>query len=204
MFGRMGKPIDAGPLAALLGLALCGATPCVTAGGIGNELAADTQAAGVARIQEFLKQQFSAVRRKHPDWIIEQSHDAIDPRTRPGEDSAQLVLQQDRSDGADLLTLRYPFAERGAMRAYAGAGLNQTVYFEDGGEPAIMSRRNRDRSLGAAAELGAELRLSERLLLQADVRWADLDEQAALLRSEDGLVGADAVSLGVSVGWRFR
>ena len=25
-----------------------------------------------------------------------------------------------------------------------------------------------------------------------------------LLRSEDGLVGADAVSLGVSIGWRFR
>ena len=60
------------------------------------------------------------------------------------------------------------------------------------------------RSLGAAAELGAELRLSERLLLQADLRWADLDEQAALLRSEDGLVGADAVSLGVSIGWHFR
>jgi outer membrane protein len=90
------------------------------------------------------------------------------------------------------------------MRAYAGAGLNQAVYFEDGVEPAIMSRRNRDRSLGAAAELGAELRLSERLMLQADVRWADIDAQAALLRSEDGLVGADAVSLGVSVGWHFR
>jgi outer membrane protein W len=67
-----------------------------------------------------------------------------------------------------------------------------------------MSRRNRARSLGAAAELGAELRLSERLLLQADLRWADLDEQASLLRSEDGLVGADAVSLGVAIGWHFR
>ena len=56
----------------------------------------------------------------------------------------------------------------------------------------------------AAAELGAELRLSERLLLQADLRWVDLDGQAALLRSGDGLVGADAVSLGISVGWHFR
>jgi len=200
----MGKPTDPGWLAALLGLALCGASHCLAAEGIADEPAQDAQALGVARIQEFLKHQFSVVRRKRPDWIVEQSHDAVDPQTRPGQDSAQLVLQQDRRDGADLLTLRYPLAERGALRTYAGAGLNQAVYFEDGGEPAIMSRRNRDRSLGAAAELGAELRLSERLLLQADVRWAELDEQAALLRSENGLVGADAVSLGVSIGWHFR
>ena len=200
----MGKPTDPGWLAALLGLALCGASHCLAAEGTADEPAQDAQALGVARIQEFIKHQFSVVRRKRPDWIVEQSHDAVDPQTRPGQDSAQLVLQQDRRDGADLLTLRYPLAERGALRTYAGAGLNQAVYFEDGGEPAIMSRRNRDRSLGAAAELGAELRLSERLLLQADVRWAELDEQAALLRSEDGLVGADAVSLGVSIGWHFR
>lgn len=200
----MGKPTDPGWLAALLGLALCGASPDLAAEGTRDESAEDAQASSVARIQEFLKHQFSAVRRKRPDWIVEQSHDTVDPQTRPGEDSAQLVLQQDRRDGADLLTLRYPLAEHGSLRTYAGAGLNQAVYFEDGGEPAIMSRRNRARSLGAAAELGAEFRLSERLLLQADVRWADLDEQAALLRSEHGLVGADAVSLGVSIGWHFR
>lgn len=200
----MGKPTEPGWLAALLGLALCGASGGVAAEGTGNEPAEEAETAGVARIQEFLKHQFSAIRRKRPDWIVEQSHDEIDPQARPGDDSAQLVLQQDRRDGADLLTLRYPLAERGPLRTYAGAGLNQAVYFEDGGEPAIMSRRNRDRSLGAAAELGAELRLSERLLLQADLRWAELDEQAALLRSEDGLVGADAVSLGVSIGWHFR
>jgi len=200
----MDKPTDPGWLAALIGLALCGASHGLAAEGTRDPSATDAQASGAARIQEFLKHQFNAVRRKRPDWIVEQSHDAVDPQTRPGEDSAQLVLQQGRRDGADLLTLRYPLAEHGALRAYAGAGLNQAVYFEDGGEPAIMSRRNRARSLGAAAELGAELRLSERLLLQADLRWADLDEQAALLRSEDGLVGADAVSLGVAIGWHFR
>jgi hypothetical protein len=200
----MGKPTDPGWLAALLGLALCGASHGLAAEDTLDQSKADAQASGAARMQEFLKHQSSAVRRKRPDWIVEQSHDAVDPQTRPGEDSAQLVLQQDRRDGADLLTLRYPLVEHGALRAYAGAGLNQAVYFEDGGEPAIMSRRNRARSLGAAAELGAELRLSERLLLQADLRWADLDGQAALLRSEDGLVGADAVSLGVAIGWHFR
>jgi hypothetical protein len=200
----MGKPTVPGWLAALLGLALCGASHSVSAQDPANALPGDVQPSGVGRIQEFLKHQLTIVRRKRPDWIVEQSHDEIDPQPDAGDESAQLVLQQDRRDGADLLTLRYPLAERGAMRAYAGAGLNQAVYFVDGAEPAIMSGRNRDRSLGAAAELGAELRLSERLLLQADLRWVDLDGQAALLRSGDGLVGADAVSLGISVGWHFR
>jgi hypothetical protein len=36
------------------------------------------------------------------------------------------------------------------------------------------------------------------------VRWADLDDDAVLLRADDGYVGADPLAVGVSVGWRFR
>ena len=127
----------------------------------------------MAGIQEFLSTRSAPSGASVPTGSSSSRTTRSIHRRAPGDDSAQLVLQQDRRDGADLLTLRYPLAERGPLRTYAGAGLNQAVYFEDGGEPAIMSRRNRDRSLGAAAELGAELRLSERLLLQADLRWAD-------------------------------
>lgn len=201
----MGKSAAHGWHATLVAFALCSASHSIAAEGPANQPRHEAPQSVPTRVQEFLKHQLKLVRRDRPDWILEQSHDSIDPQAHPGDESAQLVLQQDRRDGAELLTLRYPLAERGSMRAYAGAGLNQAVYFEDGnGEPAIMSRRNRDRSLGAAAELGAELRFSERLLLQADVRWAEIDGDAVFLRSEDGLVGADAVSVGVSVGWRFR
>jgi len=58
--------------------------------------------------------------------------------------------------------------------------------------------------VGAAAEVGAEFRVSQQLRVNAELRWADLDTDAVLLRSEDGLVGADPLSVGVSVGWRFR
>jgi len=115
------------------------------------------------------------------------------------------VLQQERRDGPDLLTVRYPFAARGSLRTYAGAGLNQAVYHvESQTRPTLTGRSNRHRSLGGAAELGAELRVNERVNLTADVRWVELDPDASLLRSENGLVSADPVSLGVSVGWRFR
>jgi len=161
--------------------------------------------AGQSRLHELLAHTLTVVRRDRPQWLLEQSHDALDPGTPTVDDIAQLVVQQDRRDGADLLTLRYPLLSHGALRTYAGAGLNQATYFEeDGGAPVMLVRRNRQHSLGAAAEIGAEMQVSERLMVNADLRWVDLADDAILLRSGEGYVGADAVVLGLSVGWRFR
>jgi len=161
--------------------------------------------AGQSRLHELLSSTLNLVRRDRPQWLVEQSSHAMDPDASTGEEIAQLVMQQDRRDGADLLTVRYPLLARGALRTYAGAGLNRAVYFDDeGGAPVMLTRRNRQQSLGAAAEVGAELQVNRQLLVNADLRWADLDEDAVLLRGNDGYVGADAVSVGVTVGWRFR
>ena len=179
--------------------------------------AADDQSSGItqgarelleetpARLQSLLLHHLPMVKHKRPDWIRELSHEDIDPESVPGLDDVQLVLQQDRRDGPDLLTVRYPFMARGSLRTYAGAGLNQAVYHvESPTKPTLISRSSRHRSLGGAAELGAELRVSEQVNLTADVRWIELDSEASLLRSEHGLVSPDPVSLGVSLGWRFR
>jgi outer membrane protein W len=58
--------------------------------------------------------------------------------------------------------------------------------------------------LGPAAEVGAELNLSEHVRINADLRWADLDARASVLRGDRGPVAADPVAVGVSVGYRFR
>ena len=160
---------------------------------------------GQSRLHELLSRTLTVVRRDRPQWLVEQSQDAIDPDAPAADTVAQLVVQQDRRDGAELLTVRYPLGERGALRTYAGAGLNRAVYFGDNdGTPMMLTRRNRQSSLGAAAEVGAELQLSRQLVVSADVRWADLDDDAVLLRADDGYVGADPLAVGVSVGWRFR
>jgi hypothetical protein len=165
----------------------------------------DAWQAGQSRLHELLARTLTVARRDRPQWLLEQSHDSFDPAAATPDTVAQLVVQQDRRDGADLLTVRYPLLSHGTWRTYAGAGLNQAVYFgDDTGGPVMLTRRNRQRSLGAAAELGAELQLSSRLLVNADLRWADFDQQAVLLRAGDGYVGADPLSVGVSVGWRFR
>jgi len=161
--------------------------------------------AGQSRLHELLARTLTFVRRDQPQWVVEQSQAAIDPDTPAADTVAQLVVQQDRRDGAELLTVRYPLAVRGALRTYAGAGLNRAVYFGDGdGEPMMLTRRNRQSSLGAAAEVGAELQVNRQLMVSADLRWADLREDAVLLRADDGYVGADPLAVGVSVGWRFR
>ena len=69
------------------------------------------------------------------------------------------MLQEDRADGTDLVTVRYP-RRQGPLRTYAGAGLNHAQYYvdEDAAGPSLLTRRNRHAALGPAAELGAELR----------------------------------------------
>jgi hypothetical protein len=186
-----------------------GMTPlCASAESTAGTVPHDTRSYGESRfheLREFLGRQIEMRRRDEPDWLVKLSQDEPDPRPQPGNDAMQLVVQQDRRDGADLLTLRHPLANLGALRTYAGAGLNRSIYydeFERGLTPVAKSRRH--RSLGAAAEVGAELRVSEALLMSADLRWADLDRDATALRAQDGLVAADPVSLGVSVAWQFR
>ena len=161
--------------------------------------------AGQSRLQELLGGPLRFARRSRPEWLIERSHEKFDPAAQASDDELQLVVQRDRRDGADLLTVRHSLVTMGPLRTYAGAGINRTKYFVDQGDtPELLLKRNRDSAIGAAAELGAELRVSEQLMLSADLRWADLADDAELLRNDCNLVVADPVVVGLTVGWRFR
>jgi len=139
-----------------------------------------------------------------PEWLSRPSSSPVDSHPQ-NSDQILLVAQQARSDGAEMLTLRFPIGELGPVLAYAGAGLNRTVYFAetDLGET-FTTGHGRNRSLGAAAELGAEWHVTEHLAMSADLRWIDLASDAGLLRSGQSLVAADPLALGVSLGYRFR
>jgi len=55
-----------------------------------------------------------------------------------------------------------------------------------------------------AAKLGSELRVGEAAFVGIDLRWLDLDDDASLMRTEDGMVDASPWATCVTVGWRFR
>jgi opacity protein-like surface antigen len=213
------KPTIAAILA-LCGLTIAGAVPLVCHADDMTPPAADVSRIGglvedaralwhegTSRLEGALSGVRHKARRNSPDWLQRRSGtDPLEFAAPPEGEDTRLVLQEDRPDGADLVTVRYAFDDTGAFRTYAGAGMNRAVYFMDGADPApsLMSRRNRRSSIGAAAELGAELRVSEHLALNADLRWFDLDDRANALRSDAGPVGADPVMLGLTVGYRFR
>jgi opacity protein-like surface antigen len=145
-------------------------------------------------------------RRGEPEWLRRLEEDR--PASTAADDGDVCVtLQDDRPDGFDLLTARYTLHETGAFKTYAGAGLNRAQYFQDDpGDPGPtwFNKRNRRTSVGAAAELGAEVQVSARMRFNADLRWIDLDSRAEALRSDHGPVVADPLMLGVAVGYRFR
>jgi opacity protein-like surface antigen len=193
----------------LLGLAASGAVATTRADGMPTQAAASSAQSNAPALSRLIPGSFDpppmqAARPVVPDWIRRTSS-AMPDRFRPATDEWYVALQQQRGDGADMLTLRYPLPDLGPFNTYAGAGLNRTTYYAASTTGATwMTGRNRHRALGAAAELGAELRLTDRLRMNADLRWLDLAADASVLRSADGLVGADPIALGVSLGWRFR
>lgn len=162
---------------------------------------------GVARIGTLWADARARLRNGGPDRLQHQSRDALAPASSAAAaGTAYVALQEARPDGTDLLTLRYSFDAAGPLRTYAGAGLSHAQYDFDGSEAghALLSRQQRRTDLGAAAELGAELALGERVRINADLRWADLDERAGVLRGDSGPVAADPLAVGVTVGYRFR
>jgi opacity protein-like surface antigen len=148
----------------------------------------------------------ASTRRGEPEWLRRLEEDR--PTSTAADDGDVCVtLQDDRPDGFDLLTARYTLHETGAFKTYAGAGFNRAQYFQDDpGDPGPtwFNKRNRRTSVGAAAELGAEVQVSSRMRFNADLRWIDLDSRAEALRTDHGPVVADPLMLGVAVGYRFR
>jgi len=191
----------------LLGIVACGAAAPGAADDSLPAVPVSGQQAAVEvalpALAELLDTPTARARRSGPDWVKRISA-AIFERQDSASDDWHVALQRDRTDGAEMLTIRHPLPAFGPVETYAGAGVNRAVYFAESNlEPTVLSNHNRRRTLGAAAELGAELHLNDRLIMRADLRWIDLADDANMLRDDDALVGADPVALGVSVGWRF-
>jgi hypothetical protein len=191
----------------LLGIVACGAAVPAAADGSSPAIPTAGQQAAVEVVRpalaELLDSTTTRARRGGPDWVRRIS-DAIFERQGATSDDWHVAMQRDRTDGAEMLTVRHPLPALGPVETYAGAGVNRSVYYAESNlEPTVLSNHNRRRTIGAAAELGAELHLNDRLMMRADLRWIDLADDANMLRDDSSLVGADPVALGVSVGWRF-
>jgi outer membrane protein len=101
-------------------------------------------------------------------------------------------------------SLQYHFVPDGAFRPYVGAGLNYTLFFdEDTTGPLSASSLSLDDSVGLAAQLGADFDISEKMFLNFDLRWIDINTDAELDDLPLEEVEIDPLVYSLTLGWKF-
>jgi outer membrane protein len=110
------------------------------------------------------------------------------------------------------LTVQYHFAPEAKVRPYVGAGVNYTMFYSEkpsaGLETAVgQTDVNLKDSFGWAAQAGIDVDLNEKMFLNFDVKYIDIDTTARLATTAIGTqrvkISLDPIVVGVGVGFRF-
>lgn len=110
------------------------------------------------------------------------------------------------------LTLQYHPIVEGRVRPYVGAGVNYTVFYSEDAstnlENAVGATHvSLSDSWGWALQAGVDIDLSERIFLNFDVKYIDIDTTATLRTGAIGTqqvdVSLDPLVFGVGIGTRF-
>ena len=109
------------------------------------------------------------------------------------------------------LTLQYHFMPDGAFRPYIGFGVNWTMFYDTDAKTALTDAIgptdvSMDNSFGWAAQVGFDIPVTERVFINADVKYIDIDTTAtlttgSLVNNVD--VSIDPFVFGVGVGMKF-
>ena len=110
------------------------------------------------------------------------------------------------------LTFQYHFAPDAKLRPYIGAGINWTIFYSEDSSPSLdgalggATRVSLDDSFGWAVQAGVDFDLTERVFVNLDVKYIDIDTTATLntggsINTVD--VDIDPLVFGVGFGMRF-
>lgn len=103
-----------------------------------------------------------------------------------------------------ILSLQYHHATGGRVTPFVGIGLNLTNFFDERTEGVLAGSDLRLRnSSGVALHAGADIAVSDRTSLRADIRWIDLDSDVILNGDMIGSARIDPVVFGASYVMRF-
>ena len=110
------------------------------------------------------------------------------------------------------VTLQYHFVPDGAVRPYVGAGVNWSLFYStnptDELEKAVGTTRvDMTNSWGWALQAGIDIPIGEKMLLNFDVKYIDIDSTATLTNAALGVqkvrVNIDPLVVGAGIGFRF-
>ena len=110
------------------------------------------------------------------------------------------------------LTLQYHPVANGPVRPYVGAGVNYTLFYSENASDGLVAAVGTtdvelDDSFGWALQAGVDIDLTERMFLNFDVKYIDIDTTATLRTKAAGTqavdIDLDPLVVGVGVGTRF-
>ena len=103
-------------------------------------------------------------------------------------------------------SLQWHFLPDGDIQPYVGVGANWTTFFNTDTIDALADAGvglELDDSFGVAAQIGADFLIGEDWLVNADVRYINIETDATLGGAGIGTVAIDPMVYSVSVGFRF-
>ncbi|WP_408334720.1 OmpW/AlkL family protein [Paraburkholderia sp. RL17-337-BIB-A] len=101
------------------------------------------------------------------------------------------------------LLLQYHFNHAGRIRPYVGAGLNYTLFYNNGlnagGQPISIT----NHSFGPALQAGVDVQVTKSLFVNADIKKIWMHTDASLGAQPLGRLNIDPLVVGLGVGMRF-
>ena len=109
------------------------------------------------------------------------------------------------------LNLQWYFNSQGVFQPYIGAGVNYTTFFStewndttaQGGLDYTGLGLKLDDSFGYDLQAGVDLEISERLLLNLDVRYISIESDLKSDGEKWATVKINPITVGVNLGWKF-
>lgn len=110
------------------------------------------------------------------------------------------------------LTAQYHFAPEAKVRPYVGAGINYTIFYNEEASNSLTgavgpTTVSMSDSFGWAAQAGVDVELSERVFLNFDVKYIDIDTTATLNTTAAGTqtvdINLNPFVVGVGLGMKF-
>lgn len=101
------------------------------------------------------------------------------------------------------LLLQYHFNHAGRIRPYVGAGLNYTLFYNNGLSAGGTGVSINNHSWGPALQAGVDVQVTKRLFVNADIKKIWMHTDATLGGEPIGRLNIDPVIVGLGVGMKF-
>ena len=109
------------------------------------------------------------------------------------------------------LSLQYHFLPKGKFQPYVGAGLNYTIFFDDGAEGVLSDLGGdleiEDDSFGLACQVGFDYMFNDQWFINLDLRYINIETKAKVTIPGVGTIKEDVDInpwvYGVNIGYKF-